>query len=431
MFLLSVNCFAAVVADNDGSAFITKAEFDSLKNDFQSQLDTYNTSIDSKIDAAISSYLAGIKADKVTELTNLYANITAKKNVYWVSNQYQRTADKPYPKYEWSFDQAFNTSAYKLTATWAGANLYMYEGTVKDGKYYVDYLMTLDAKLESYHSYLLVDQGVSGVPNYSYSPLAEGTLKRISLVTPSAYDPYHYQPNGNLTDRNNYRGIFVSYFYKEDKTEGTNLMFTPWSTANTYAHISNNKEKVTLGSDSVLAYYPYDSSKPGYVTPTLTDIRQDTTKQTVNPLTLTKKSGNSINVYKNNDLVFPWMQKQFKMNEIYYNIVNDATGESLPIKYGVKLCETTEDGTLEIKVRSDQPGICVFHIGNAISSWPKTANLKDDTNKMYSTKDLVANEEGKVEFDCKKGEKVWFVYCGANSNGCQVEFTSIKQTKKT
>ena len=37
---------AAVVADNDGSAFITKAEFDSLKNNFQSQIDQYNTSID-------------------------------------------------------------------------------------------------------------------------------------------------------------------------------------------------------------------------------------------------------------------------------------------------------------------------------------------------------------------------------------------------
>ena len=33
--------FAAVVSDNDGSAFITKAEYDSLKNNFQSQLDSY------------------------------------------------------------------------------------------------------------------------------------------------------------------------------------------------------------------------------------------------------------------------------------------------------------------------------------------------------------------------------------------------------
>ena len=60
-FILETN--AAVVSDNDGSAFITKAEFDSLKNNFQSQIDSYNSSIDVKIDNAIASYLAGIKTE--------------------------------------------------------------------------------------------------------------------------------------------------------------------------------------------------------------------------------------------------------------------------------------------------------------------------------------------------------------------------------
>ena len=61
--LMSIESFGAVVSDNDGSAFITKAEFDSLKNDFQSQIDQYNTSIDSKIDGAIASYLAGVRVN--------------------------------------------------------------------------------------------------------------------------------------------------------------------------------------------------------------------------------------------------------------------------------------------------------------------------------------------------------------------------------
>ena len=61
---MSIESFAAVVSDNDGSAFITKAEFDSLKNNFQAQIDQYNTSIDSKIDGAIAAYLAGITVAK-------------------------------------------------------------------------------------------------------------------------------------------------------------------------------------------------------------------------------------------------------------------------------------------------------------------------------------------------------------------------------
>lgn len=74
MCVLMINSIsvAAVVSDNDGSAFITKSEYDSLKNNFQSQLDGYNTSIDSKIDSAIASYLAGIKTELTSQLTNIY-----------------------------------------------------------------------------------------------------------------------------------------------------------------------------------------------------------------------------------------------------------------------------------------------------------------------------------------------------------------------
>ena len=58
--LMSIDSFAAIVSDNDGSAFVTKAEFESLKENFAEQIENYNTSIDSKIDGAIASYLAGI-----------------------------------------------------------------------------------------------------------------------------------------------------------------------------------------------------------------------------------------------------------------------------------------------------------------------------------------------------------------------------------
>lgn len=46
-----------------------KAEFDSLKNNFQSQINQYNASIDSKIDVAIASYLSGIKISTKIDLT--------------------------------------------------------------------------------------------------------------------------------------------------------------------------------------------------------------------------------------------------------------------------------------------------------------------------------------------------------------------------
>lgn len=93
-----ISSFAAAVSDNDGSAFITKAEFDSLKNSFQSQIDQYNTSIDNKIDEAIASYLAGVKVDLVTSLVNMVSAASAQsadnvKFTKWRAPQTSRFAD--------------------------------------------------------------------------------------------------------------------------------------------------------------------------------------------------------------------------------------------------------------------------------------------------------------------------------------------------
>ena len=68
---MCINSFGAVVGDNDGAAFITKAEFESLKNVFQAQINKYNASIDNKIDGAIASYIAGINVAKDTITNNL------------------------------------------------------------------------------------------------------------------------------------------------------------------------------------------------------------------------------------------------------------------------------------------------------------------------------------------------------------------------
>lgn len=74
VMLLSLNNYAAVVSDNDGTAFISKAEFDSQKNNFQSEIDNYNKNIDGKITAAIVSYLEGVKSEETSTLPVYYAN---------------------------------------------------------------------------------------------------------------------------------------------------------------------------------------------------------------------------------------------------------------------------------------------------------------------------------------------------------------------
>ena len=81
MIICNLNTFSVAVSDNDGAAFISKAEFDSLKNNFQSQIDQYNTSIDSKIDSAIANYLAGI-----TTASSSIKNTILAEDIYMYDN---------------------------------------------------------------------------------------------------------------------------------------------------------------------------------------------------------------------------------------------------------------------------------------------------------------------------------------------------------
>ena len=92
--LMSINSFGAVVSDNDGAAFVTKAEFDSLKNNFQSQINQYNSSIDNKIDGAIASYLAGVTVAKQSKLVDMVAEAKDKStmNVSFVKWETPATA---------------------------------------------------------------------------------------------------------------------------------------------------------------------------------------------------------------------------------------------------------------------------------------------------------------------------------------------------
>ena len=74
--------FAAIVSDNDGSAFVSKAEFEAMKSNFEDQIINYEDAISTKIDGAIASYLAGIKLTQKIILENDYVN-NGGNNLQW------------------------------------------------------------------------------------------------------------------------------------------------------------------------------------------------------------------------------------------------------------------------------------------------------------------------------------------------------------
>ena len=96
ILLLSIECFAAIVSDNDGSVFVTKAEFEALKENFSSQVENYNASIDSKIDGAIASYLSGIDISKTLDVEPIISNY---KDIKWMHGPYMYFTNRRFTAY--------------------------------------------------------------------------------------------------------------------------------------------------------------------------------------------------------------------------------------------------------------------------------------------------------------------------------------------
>ena len=77
--LMSINTFATT-ASNDGSSFVTKAEFDNLMIGFNDRMNEYQAALNAKIDQAVSGYIAGMSAQAVLQLDN-YAKLASDSNV--------------------------------------------------------------------------------------------------------------------------------------------------------------------------------------------------------------------------------------------------------------------------------------------------------------------------------------------------------------
>lgn len=91
LMLISLSTFysnASIVSENDGSAFITKSEFEQLKSDFNKQINKYEQSVMAKVDGAIASYLAAIKLEKQDTIDSLIYKANEAKNVTFVGDYY-------------------------------------------------------------------------------------------------------------------------------------------------------------------------------------------------------------------------------------------------------------------------------------------------------------------------------------------------------
>ena len=242
ILLLSYNVIAATVSDNDGSAFITKSEFDSLKSNFQSQIDVYNTSLDNKIDNTIASYLSGITVETEKDMTSLLDNngvYGQKINLKWSSdtNYCLISTVKPYAVQTWTaltvvtvptWGTGTSVNTLQKADYWSGiwkSNKINYLGnTVTDDtdgtkKEYRVETVKIDGNKYRMLNYVKVVNKFESV-QYLGFPTSSGDTYDGANITGWDMENIHILNKNSLTQQNLAAGCWMDY-YRTANRDGT------------------------------------------------------------------------------------------------------------------------------------------------------------------------------------------------------------------
>lgn len=417
VFVITVNIcvFAAVVSDNDGSAFITKAEFDSLNNAFQSQLNQFNTQIDSKIDTAIAGYLSGVKAGRTDMLTNNLETLQKNYNVYW-SGQTNglATTRVPYGT-EWQINIGGRGSGYGSSNTRCAQGTYKVDGS------FVRFPIITEEKVTTSSGTI-----TRYIINYWEERKPWLTYCGFFLFNGDYWNTW---PQGDIIN-----GVFATQnmnpntndiFAMEDSWwnpgNGTGGNSSPWAMSiwAVYSTMSQNKDTKSI--------YIYSNAGSTYCW-NESDTRKSTGSGGGGNVTATNNgswaNGGGASTYtgsivfsgytSQSNAYFPWCHKQYTYSNLYDDRIRTITGATAPISDGLLLTSDKGPGKLRITA-------------NGSSSGNVSIIVKDGTNKntIKTVNDTINTADKQINVDLtnleeNKNFNVWIKYTPSSQSTLNV-----------
>ena len=427
--LLNINSYAAVGA-NDGSAFVTKAEFDALVNTFNEQMDTYQSGLNSKIDGAIANYLAGLSSVQVIELDNLATKYCQSLGISVISPRKDVTADGAFTAtlmniltYSWMWVQPANGSESLPTvqnAKASGAWQYFNEsnkqkGTknstypnsffVKDENGYVNMMITNCNSSVSCGQVLVSSPGYGSnisIKNSTWTTAAVNKHKTDSALTGSATYNYSWTGTAWQTTTGGAQPYsipvsFGAYIYSGSKNLANVSQIVNFSTTSVPVIEYNDYENNTMFMENhgFNMGFMVGDPRTTATAPPRTPAKYGRIKSTSTNVTNVKSAG-------------------------HYGAGFDNVG----MYAGIPLCKATEDGTINfiITLTNDDLGdICISDnntgFSNTASPEPGINFAVDD--RAYSNRWTTNNGDSgdhTIKFDCIKNKTYWIKWI-PNSNG--------------
>lgn len=420
--LMAIGTFAFTTSDNDGSAFITKAEFDALKSSFQAQLDAYNQGIDSKIDSAIAGYLAGIKVQKTS---NVYTGLNLNGNGNEVkflgkSNVGLNQFNEPYT-YDTARITAAKTYSWDYCALKETYHVYIWQASYTNGNknnfvFWLDGNGRVQGQRQNYQV-LYVRNIITYSANYAnygggwvglWSNLSFPTADSIETSTDSL-SATHVGFNSNPSTgggvgkgkRYQYPGQMV-YFEALDPY-GVNAGF---DTTNNYMYLSNGKDREASGTYVPVPedYTPWNNSTFTYVTRNgaysfngnaVSTVYHWPKGSTDTFYCVDENFTDIANVVKASPSTFTYTRSQ-KLNNMpglsatnYVNLVTIMNGSNKVIG---------EDKGYGLKVKTSRKNIKEIYYNNSYNTWQVESPMGNGFLFYYG------NSEGVLEFKLKSSE---------------------------
>ena len=437
IMLLCVNCFAAAVSDNDGSAFITKAEFDSLKNNFQAQLDQYNSSIDQKIDVAIAAYIAGITVSRKKTL-NLHLSNQGKYGNYilkWNSsttrvwdNKDTKKANLVYDISDFDFDYAKDLSS----KPWSDNTLY-YTGYLRGrgehvGESSLDDLKYITSKKVKF-KYSDGSQSYVYERKKMYSSIYLNMTQWTPYRNAATVTYWNMGGPGSVLNENytnmkqDVTNLYVDYFNIGKGTRDWKnepiwaYAFTGWVTLASTELDSDWDYELICPNSTANDYYWDPEDKTSYVR--LGDVWDtDLDTRYTSPLRSIGSSTSAYYLHTDIDSVdfhprarkqiyVPWCEKNIVHNQMELQTLKNVNENNKKVKNGVILYEISEKGKVTMSLNADNVGTAEFYISkNPTDTWPSTSVISKSITET-DTDIKITFEEFKTE---DFGKYIWMRY---------------------
>ena len=425
LLIVAINVQAAIVSDNDGSAFVTKAEFESLKENFNGQIDNYNTSIDKKIDGAIASYLAGIRLTKKEPIANKYVTFKTatnqflrllkwdKSNEYCLNEAVSSTGDRQnvYQNIQWYFSNMGNnqTSGYQ---TLVGPT----ENTTKENRIEVGKLNNI----KYWGLYQPIVRCVSELDYYSNSGYGTSIFGWAPIQT-STFEPVMRKERGVGRSYRTKYGSSTNWYFEYNFIKYNETLPSDLRTLNMdmirIAPLSTKNEGTIPPAPGVNdADFDYDNANYGenkFGSGAQTEITAlDTTVYTRTndiwiPASNIAGAGGRIYV----DLIAKWFRVR-KYNELSFDVIDEIYGFPCPMKSGLPVSDKTifkaED---KVKVTVENPttnGYLIPYVSEAPSDTWNGAKSTYTSGTKYR---VTAGNKKEIEIDIntKMNDGVVFV----------------------